>query len=357
MGDEKGGAGGGENGTGGRHLAEELDGGRYRIGSVSDLTGIPTHTLRAWERRYGASDPERTEAGFRLYTEEDVGRLTLIKRLSDLGHAIGSIANLSLKELQERLARVEERGWRGGGAPASSPRVQADGPVPVVLLDAFLEAQVREAGGEATGLAVVASPGSLDELWTALRGRESGERVVVLAGLPRLGPAPTHAIRRLREEPGVAQVVVLYEFAPRKLLRQLILSGARLVQGWPGVESLRRIIRETAGTPRVVPLLETAVAPSTNGHPPGGSNPPRVFSDPDLGRLREVDSAVDCECPNHMAQLVAGLVAFEEYSRDCESRDARDAELHAHLHRETGRARAIMERALLHLCQEEGIEL
>lgn len=25
--------------------------GRYRIGSVADLTGIPPHTLRAWERR------------------------------------------------------------------------------------------------------------------------------------------------------------------------------------------------------------------------------------------------------------------------------------------------------------------
>jgi hypothetical protein len=104
-------------------------------------------------------------------------------------------------------------------------------------------------------------------------------------------------------------------------------------------------------------FLEAASPVNGNGHPSVPANPPRIFSDGDLGRLREVESAVDCECPNHMAQILSGLLAFEEYSRDCESRDARDAELHIHLYRETGRARAIMERALLHLCQEEGIEL
>ena len=333
--------------------------GRYRIGSVSDLTGIPPHTLRAWERRYEAAVPVRTDAGFRLYSEDDVGRLSLIKRLSDLGHAIGSIANLGLKELQERLARAEERGWRSGNAPRSAPDAPPAArshPVPLFLLEPAVAAQIREAGGDSSGLHVCAAAETPEALIHALRVREGMVRVAVLVGLSRLGSSPLTVIRRFTEEPGVAAVVVVYDFAPRKLVRQLAATGAALVQGSPGLESLRQTVRALFDP---VPAREPPPpsAPAENGNHPPRANPQRVFTDADLGRLREVETAVDCECPNHMARILAGLVAFEEYSRDCENRDARDAELHAHLHRETGLARSIMERALLHLCQEEGIEL
>jgi len=349
--------------AGGQRVSEEEQErsgvGRYRIGSVSDLTGIAPHTLRAWERRYEVAIPVRTDAGFRLYSEDDVGRLSLIKRLSDLGHAIGSVANLGLKELQDRLARAEERGWRSGSAPRSAleaPPAARSHPVPLFLLEPSVAAQIREAGGDASGLHVCTAAETLEELIQALRFRAGTGRVGVLVGLPRLGASPVAVLRGLSGEPGLAMVVVVYDFAPRKLLRQLAATGATLVQGIPGIESLRQTIREgfDPGSARE-PL--PATAPCGNGSPPTPPNPRRMFTDSDLGRLREVETALDCECPNHMAQILAGLVAFEAYSRDCESRDVRDAELHAHLHRETGLARAIMERALLHLCQEEGIEL
>jgi len=338
---------------------ERAEVGRYRIGSVSDLTGIPPHTLRAWERRYEAAIPVRTDAGFRLYSEDDVGRLSLIKRLSDLGHAIGSIANLGLKELQERLARAEERGWRSGGAPRSAPDsapAPRSHPVPLFLLEPAVAAQISEAGGDSSGLHVCGASETLEELLQALRFREGMGRVAVLVALSRLGSSPVSVVRRFTEEPGVGAVVVVYDFAPRKLLRQLAATGAAMVQGSPGIESLRHAVREVFD-PAPVREAPPHPGPGGNGGHHGHANPQRVFSDTDLGRLREVETAVDCECPNHMAQILAGLVAFEEYSRDCEHRDARDAELHAHLYRETGLARAIMERALLHLCQEEGIEL
>lgn len=328
--------------------------GRYRIGSVTDLTGIPPHTLRAWERRYGVTEPVRTDAGFRLYSEEDVGRLTLIKRLSDLGHAIGSIANLGLPELQERLARAEARGWRGGGASRTEASRPAGGILPVMLLDASVAAQLREAGGEATGLRIVASATSVEELRRPLAALPEEEAVVVLAALRQLGADPAGALRRLLDEPGVASVVVLHDFAPRKLLRRLAATGARLVQGHPGVEGLRRLVREAFERPSQV-RRPPPPDPGNGARPP--ENPPRIFLEEDLGRLREVESAVDCECPNHLSGIISALVAFEEYALECESRDARDAALHAHLYRETGRARSIMEGALLHLCQEEGIEL
>ena len=83
----------------------------------------------------------------------------------------------------------------------------------------------------------------------------------------------------------------------------------------------------------------------------------RRFSTHQLAKLLEISSEVDCECPNHLARIVDGLVAFEVYCANCESRNPQDQELHALLHRETSKARAIMEQALETLIKVESIEL
>ena len=44
----------------------------YQIGTVSSLTGVDAHTIRAWERRYGLPDPERTVGRHRLYSQYDI---------------------------------------------------------------------------------------------------------------------------------------------------------------------------------------------------------------------------------------------------------------------------------------------
>jgi MerR family transcriptional regulator, light-induced transcriptional regulator len=46
-----------------------------RIGELSRRTGVKPDLLRAWERRYGLLEPERTTGGFRLYPEASVGRV------------------------------------------------------------------------------------------------------------------------------------------------------------------------------------------------------------------------------------------------------------------------------------------
>ncbi len=61
----------------------------YRIKRVAHLTGINPATLRAWERRYGLVAPDRTSAGYRLYSDEDVAMLSRIKSLVDEGLTIG----------------------------------------------------------------------------------------------------------------------------------------------------------------------------------------------------------------------------------------------------------------------------
>lgn len=76
----------------------------YRIGDVARYVGVSTHALRAWERRYGTVDPQRTPGGSRLYDAAQVDRLKTLKNLTDYGHSIGEIAKLSLVELKRLLA-------------------------------------------------------------------------------------------------------------------------------------------------------------------------------------------------------------------------------------------------------------
>jgi DNA-binding transcriptional MerR regulator len=52
------------------------------IGEVSELTGVPIHTLRYWESEFdGYFSPLRTSGRQRRYDEESVGRVLEIKTL------------------------------------------------------------------------------------------------------------------------------------------------------------------------------------------------------------------------------------------------------------------------------------
>lgn len=64
---------------------------------------MPVTTLRIWERRYGVVAPPKSESVQRLYSEDDVRRLTLLKGLVKRGHPIATIAKIDSAQL-ERLA-------------------------------------------------------------------------------------------------------------------------------------------------------------------------------------------------------------------------------------------------------------
>lgn len=69
------------------------------IRAAARLTGMTVDAIRAWERRYSAVEPQRGRGG-RLYTEEDIRRLQLLKRAVDHGHSIGQIATLKTDDLE-----------------------------------------------------------------------------------------------------------------------------------------------------------------------------------------------------------------------------------------------------------------
>lgn len=64
------------------------------IKAVSQATGVEAVTLRAWERRYGVPSPERSEQGYRLYSERDVAILRWLKARVEEGVTIGQAVSM-----------------------------------------------------------------------------------------------------------------------------------------------------------------------------------------------------------------------------------------------------------------------
>jgi DNA-binding transcriptional MerR regulator/methylmalonyl-CoA mutase cobalamin-binding subunit len=77
---------------------------RHPIGVVARRTGLKPDLIRAWERRYGAVAPGRTDTRRRFYSDEDIERLLLLRRVVNTGRGISQVANLSNAELEALIA-------------------------------------------------------------------------------------------------------------------------------------------------------------------------------------------------------------------------------------------------------------
>lgn len=97
---------------------------RHPIRVVARRTGLTPATLRAWERRYGLVEPERSEGGQRLYSDRDVERLRRLHALTDAGRPIGLVAGLSDAELTALEEEDRERRY-APPAPSSAPAPSA----------------------------------------------------------------------------------------------------------------------------------------------------------------------------------------------------------------------------------------
>ncbi|HKP13285.1 MAG TPA: MerR family transcriptional regulator [Blastocatellia bacterium] len=80
--------------------------GKYRIGTVTRLTGLSADVVRVWERRYGAIRPQRSDAGTRLYSDADIARLRRLRQAVEKGHTISQAARLSDDELTAVTSEV-----------------------------------------------------------------------------------------------------------------------------------------------------------------------------------------------------------------------------------------------------------
>ncbi|MCB9531900.1 MAG: MerR family transcriptional regulator [Myxococcales bacterium] len=90
------------------HAESEL----YPMRVVTRVTGVPPDTIRAWERRYAALVPRRTDGNARRYSAADIRKLTLLRDLTERGHAIGEVAPLEMDALEDLVGAEEARAPR-----------------------------------------------------------------------------------------------------------------------------------------------------------------------------------------------------------------------------------------------------
>lgn len=312
----------------------------FRIGAVARLTGISPDTLRVWERRYQVISPQRNASGTRLYSQQDINRLQLIKRLVDAGQAIGTVAALTLDQLHARLAQL-------GGTPASpSP----DEPVRLLLVGPTLPLRLAAdaAAEDAQRLRVV---GRLDGL--AALEQADMQADVLLVECPTLDERSAHRLRRVRRQTGAQRLLVVYGFAPREAVAAVEAEGTVLLRfpaSWAAVRAycLPESLRDARERRWEADDMDAVIAATL---------PARRFDDAQLARAGMVSTSIRCECPHHLADLIVALCRFERYSAECENRNAEDAALHAYLHGTTARARALMEGALARVLDLEGLDV
>lgn len=76
------------------------------IQRASQASGVSQHVIRIWERRYKALSPSRTCTNRRMYCDEAVLRLRLLRVLTENGHRIGRVAGLCTKELEDLVNKL-----------------------------------------------------------------------------------------------------------------------------------------------------------------------------------------------------------------------------------------------------------
>ena len=322
----------------------------FGIGEVSRLTGISDHALRVWERRYQVVDPGRTESRRREYTREDIRRLSLLKALVDLGHPIRNVAPLPTEALETRLREALPDTPAPRGGPFSPTRVAFSGSLSRDIL--------RAAADQGAGLQIIGEFTEIGELGATLR---PGSIDLIVIECPTVFEEEIARIQELVSELGARRAIVIYRFAKSGVIE-------------PFDKDIRHITAMRA------PVTATELRLACLSDSPGGfaspanpvrdekaaaalpelspeDLPPRLFSDAQLAQIARHSSVVQCECPQHLANLLASLTAFESYSAECENRNEEDARLHGYLHRATAECRAELEAALNHLMEVEGITL
>jgi DNA-binding transcriptional MerR regulator/methylmalonyl-CoA mutase cobalamin-binding subunit len=96
----------------------------FSIQAAAERSGLTPHVIRAWERRYQAIEPERSQGKHRLYSEAEIERLAMLRRAVEGGHSIGQIARLPVNELSLLVAN------RPSSTQPGARSVNTDGAAP-----------------------------------------------------------------------------------------------------------------------------------------------------------------------------------------------------------------------------------
>lgn len=315
----------------------------HRIGAVSSLSGVAVPTLRVWESRYGAFAPFKSRGRHRLYSDDDVLKAGLLRQLTSNGHAISTIANLDVSELNALLNKHRQS---AGSAQQSSQsrRIVSVAIISVALATRFQSNTLHQS---IAGLDFQLTDTFVD-LDSALHRPFQSKPDILLVRVNTLHMGVHASLKSIIDQHQIQQVIVLYSYGQDRVADAMKSSGM-IVRREPIVEA------------ELVELINAAllIDPrcSNDFLHPGVMIPARKYSDEVLVDVAGISTNVLCECPRHVAELITQLANFEQYSQECLSNTDKDAHLHAQLASISGTARAMFERALEMVAEHEGITL
>lgn len=326
----------------------ELDNG-YKIGAVSRITGIGSETLRAWERRYSAVTPLRTESGDRNYTRDDVAKLLLLKTLVDAGISISTVASMSTEELKTSIESdpilnnaQATKHIKTNSVEETKCRVALIGDgFPVRVLDGLEEVDEIE---------IVGIFENLSELHTT--GQSFKQPDIVVVERPTINKNTKSELQEIRNVTGAWHVILIYGFSNQELIKSNQSNQTTVVRSSVDVQELARLCIYHSGGSGQLPSLQKDSTLHFEQ-----TIPSRRFSNKQLSELAKLSNTIKCECPKHITDLLRDLVAFEIYSAECENENSEDAALHSYLHATTAQARSMLEESLTHLIRVEGISI
>lgn len=298
---------------------------RFRSGEAAKLVGMPTATLRIWEQRYGAISPQTSTSGQRLFSDLDIERLRLLRRLVQRGHAIRSVAKMNNTALLALLAVSPYR-------ESQKHSEERPGAVSVTTSPPNLQPHSQ----------------SFDAAWEPLTAIHSIERDLAgstfMIHVTELNEEVVSGTVAAAREMGAFAIVIAYKSAKDAAIEHARRQGIQLVS---------MAAHETAWESTLPEFVRVA----DEGHQQAKVaqvRKRRRFDDTKIASIAQMTSKIACDCPKHVAEMIRHLTAFERYSDDCQSRTPTDALLHRRLGDAANHATSIFEAALADVMEHEG---
>jgi DNA-binding transcriptional MerR regulator len=284
--------------------------------------------------------PQRTPAGGRLYANDDIVRLKLIKRLIDSGDSISNLAALSQQKLQERVSE----------SCGSIELESSDQPLLIGLVGPAISSRMKQSLPASGTLQIKASYRNIQSLKAENRPIKVD---ILIIEQSTLHVETARQIVDLINQVSAMHAIVIYRFSARDALSHLPKARCSLVRAPIEITALQNLCLSLRAQSEVASgIIGGGRYEEVQNHAP-----PRRYDDETLARIAAHSPAIKCECPHHLTELLSSLAAFEKYSSECENRNQQDAQLHAYLSKATSHARHMIEDALERVLEIESIEI
>jgi hypothetical protein len=275
--------------------------------------------------------------------------------LTAQGHAIGLLASLETEKMREMII-----------APVvlepSQHQVPARALLNTVVVGKALASRLQrffERQSFGPKLKLVGVFDSLAAATEAAKHFTEPTADILLWQAGSLQPGSQQELRFAQDAWRSPVAAVFYRFSSAAARAELTHVGAEVLSEPADDTSLRQwlaSLQRTEAPSRKVAVVRDSAFPVSRGLTEQSVSPP-LFDDTALTQFAGLTSAVACECPSHLAELLMQVTSFEKYSSECANRSAADERLHAYLQHVAGSARMLFEKALEQVAIAEGLPL